>query len=170
MGGMEGADSRAVEARLDRRPAAARPAGLGRDPQVAGVAALELGDDLRPGGEPAVEDLHGRAAERARFVPELDARFAVEVQRGDFEPGELGDVTSFVARIEWPPSRPDSAIASDVPTFALDGQAAGPLTWISASEAWHCGRAVTSMPEPGGVRTTNFATAGGLAFGSSGLR
>ncbi len=88
---MESTDSRAGQARLDRRLSAAGAPGLGRDPQVPGVAALELGDDLRPGEEPSVQDLHGRAAERARLIAELDARLAVEVQRADPEPGELGN-------------------------------------------------------------------------------
>src|SRR5690349_16803947 len=46
-------------------PAAGPPVGVFTGAPPGGVAALELGDDLRPGGEPAVEDLHGRAAERA---------------------------------------------------------------------------------------------------------
>jgi hypothetical protein len=62
---VEGADGRGGEAGLDGGTAAAGPPGLGRDPQVARVAALELGDDLRPGPEPAGEDLHGRDAELA---------------------------------------------------------------------------------------------------------
>src|ERR1035441_2168481 len=62
---VEGADGRGGEAGLDGGTAAAGPPGLGRDPQVARVAALELGDDLRPGPEPAGEDLHGRGAELA---------------------------------------------------------------------------------------------------------
>ena len=96
MGGVEGADSRGRKAGLDGRRSAAGPPGLGRDPQVAGVAALELGDDRRPGVEPAVQDLHGRAAERAGTVAELDARLAVEVQGADLEPGELGDAPAGV--------------------------------------------------------------------------
>ena len=96
VGGMEGADGRAGEAGLDGRAAVARPPGLGRDPQVARVAALEIGDDRRTGAEPPGEDLHGRPAERAGAVGELDARFAVQVQGADVEARELGDAPAGV--------------------------------------------------------------------------
>src|SRR5579875_3878634 len=84
VGGVEGADGRRPEAGLDGLAAAAGPAGLDRDPQVTGIAALELGDDRRPDGQPPAEDLHGCLAERARAVRELDARLAVQVQGLDF--------------------------------------------------------------------------------------
>ena len=97
MGGVKGADGRAREARLDRRAAAAGPPGLGRDPQVARIAALELGDDRRPDVEPPGQDLHGRAAQAAGAVGEVDACLAaVQVQGADVEPGEFGYVPAGV--------------------------------------------------------------------------
>ena len=91
VGSVEGADGRWREARLDGLAAASGPPGLGRDPQVARIAALEFGDDRRSGTEPPGEDLHGRAAERARAVGEFDACLAVQMQGSDVEAGELGD-------------------------------------------------------------------------------
>ena len=94
VGGVQGADGGRREAGLDRLPAAARAPGLDRDPQVTGIAALQLGDDLRPGGEPPLQDLDGRLAERARAVGEVDAGLAVQVQGLDAEaargPGPTG--------------------------------------------------------------------------------
>ena len=96
MGGVEGADSRTRKAGFDGRPSAARPPGLGRDPQVARVAALELGDDRRPDVEPAVQDLHGSAAERTGTVGDIDPCLTVQVQGADIEPGEFGHVPAGV--------------------------------------------------------------------------
>ena len=96
MGSVEGADRRARETGLDGRPSAARSPGLGRDPQVAGVAALELGDDRRPDVEPPGQDLHGRAAERAGTLAEIDACLTLQVQGADIEPGEFGHVPAGV--------------------------------------------------------------------------
>lgn len=68
MRGVQGAYGGWVDARLGGRDAAARPTGLGGDPQVAGVTALEVGDDRSPRGQPAGEDVHGRVGERERFA------------------------------------------------------------------------------------------------------
>ena len=88
---MQGADGCPAEAGLNRLATAAGSPWLSRDPQVAGVAALEFGDNHRPGAEPPGEDLHARAAERAAFVGEFDTCLAVQMQGADVEAGELGD-------------------------------------------------------------------------------
>src|SRR5262249_55256253 len=53
---------------------------------------LEFGDDRRPDVEPPGQDLHGRAAQTAGAVGEIDACLAVQVQGADVEPGEFGYV------------------------------------------------------------------------------
>jgi hypothetical protein len=100
--GVQGAHGGRVDAGLGRRDAAPGPSGFGRDPQVARVAALELGDERPPGGEPAGEDVHGRPGERVRLAVEVDAGFlapghlAVQVQRAELEVGDLGDAMAGV--------------------------------------------------------------------------
>ena len=102
MRGVQGADGGRVDAGLGGRDAAPRPSGLGRDPQVAGVAALELGDERAPGGEPAGEDVHGRPGQRVRLAVEVDAGFlasghvAVQVQRAELQVGDLGNAVAGV--------------------------------------------------------------------------
>jgi hypothetical protein len=91
MGGMQGADGRPAEAGLNGLATASGPPGFSRDPQVAGVAALEFGDDHRSDAEPPGQDLHGWAAERARSVGEFDACLAVQLQGADVEMGEFRD-------------------------------------------------------------------------------
>src|ERR1700746_1192994 len=66
VGGMESADGGTRQGGLDGFATAPGSARLGRDPQVAGVAALEFRDDPRTGAEPPGQDLHGRGTERAR--------------------------------------------------------------------------------------------------------
>jgi hypothetical protein len=88
---MQGADGRPAEAGLNGLATAAWPPGFSRDPQVAGVAALEFGDDHRSDTKPPGEDLHGWAAEPARSVGEFDTRLAVQLQGADVEVGEFRD-------------------------------------------------------------------------------
>ncbi len=88
---MQGADGRPAEAGLNRLATAPGSPWLSRDPQVAGVAALEFGDDHGPGAEPPGEDLHGRAAERTGFVGEFYPCLAIQMQGAEVEAGELGD-------------------------------------------------------------------------------
>jgi hypothetical protein len=100
--GVEGAHGGRADAGLGRRDAASRSSRLGRDPQVAGVAALELGDERPPGREPAGEDVHRRPGERERLAVEIDASFlapgyiAVQVQRAQLEVGDLGNAVAGV--------------------------------------------------------------------------
>src|ERR1700759_2856955 len=91
VGGMESADGRTRQAGLDGFATAPGSAGLGWDPQVAGVAALEFRDDPRPGAKPPGQDLHGRGTERARSIGKFDVCGTLQVQRTDVEPGEFGD-------------------------------------------------------------------------------
>ena len=102
MGGVQGAHGGRVDAGLGRRDAAPRSSGLGRDPQVAGVAALELGDERPPGGEPAGQDVHGRPGQRVRLAVEVDASLwayghvAVQVQGAELQVGDLGNAVAGV--------------------------------------------------------------------------
>jgi hypothetical protein len=87
---MERAHGRRGQSRLGGHGAGACPAGLDRDPQVAGVAALQLLDDRRTRGEPPAQHVHGAAAERIRGALEVQVRRRVQVQRADLEVGQLG--------------------------------------------------------------------------------
>ncbi len=95
--GVQGADGGRADARLGGGNAAPGPAGLGGDPQVARVAALEFGDDRRAGGEPAGEDVHGRLGQRDGLTVDVGARLVpVQVQRADVEVRELGHAAAAV--------------------------------------------------------------------------
>jgi hypothetical protein len=91
VGRVQGADGGAGQAGLDRRLAAPGAPGLGGDPEVAGVAAFEVGGDDGAGTEPAAEYLAGFGAERVGIGAEADAGLGAEVDVGDVEAGQLGD-------------------------------------------------------------------------------
>src|SRR3984957_801636 len=144
MGGVKGAYGGRREAWLDGLLTAPGPARLGRDPQVARVAALEFGDDGRPGSEPPREDLHGRAAQRDNHVSELDACLAIEVQRADFEPGEFGDGPASVGH-----ERGHGGGAQRSRDVGMDGPADGQVVQeplgVGGSEEVAPGRRLTVM-------------------------
>ena len=97
MRGVQGADGGGADAGLGGRDAASRATGLGGDPEVAGVAALELGDQRCAGRQPAGEDVHRGPAERVRLAVDLGAwRVAVQVQRAELQVGYLGDAVTGV--------------------------------------------------------------------------
>ncbi len=60
------------------------------------VAALELGDNFRPGGEPPGQDLNGRVTERPGHTGDFDACFVAQVQGADPERGEVRDALAGV--------------------------------------------------------------------------
>src|ERR1700734_4172004 len=91
VGGVQGPDRGAGESWLHGGLAASGASWLGRDPQVAGVAAFEVGDDDRARVQPPVDDLGGLRAQRVGVGAEVGPRFGFEADVADVEAGEFGD-------------------------------------------------------------------------------